>query len=826
MKFLVYLFLLIIVLFLNACGGNNSYNSTKIDKGMDRLTKIFSNNVCDTSPLPATPIKEINNINLSNEWKLSSDFAPRFTKLKGKILDFSNIVYPQHPRLYFRNSDINHLKSQRDSKLWRSFRGSLELRFPKGISEEKALNNLTIYEKAWSEYGAMLLLVALLDNDPHYKKIAISWAMHLANDGSGDQYDDTAIRRRVERMSQMYDWLYNDLSSSQKATLRAALKRDIDNILTFKYMSKTENFVQKHSRWARGVVSEGLLAMYGDFDSSFTKSYADKELSIAREKLLKYMNVERYVAQDGGYHLGWTYTYSYTDYTFNYLTWSTATTETFLDDWMGYLSYWYIYGLRSDESLPSMGDSTNTNMSHGVLATVYNAKFKQDGYAKWYLNKNLKNSESGNEKRLFQFILGNNTEEKNPVSLPKSALFKGAGTVIARDRWDDSSTQLVFKASPFYNAIHHHRDENSFTLHYKVPLAVDSGIYDQSDSRHYKNYYTRTIAHNAVTVFNPSQKMYYNTDFNTQDSLEEKIISNDGGQIYKNSDSTDLKDIIKGGKNYLGGITNYEDNEAYTYMKGDASKAYDPRTVSLEQREIFFVRDQREHPVVIVLDRVEATDANYKKRYLLHVDSDHNLKPSLNKNIMSVITSEYRQNSNREAKLTNVTLYPQNAVTKLIGGAGKEFSVYTEENFAPLNNLATNEIYANNHRKVGNWRLEVSPPLGKKYDVMLNVLFPDDVNTPSISNSDAKLISSSTAVGVELKNRVFMFPKDKKEFKYMKYEIKSSKYIMHTIATALPCGSKIEYQINSEPKKSTVVGSGGCIEIETTKPAVVMIKKI
>jgi hypothetical protein len=816
---------------LSACGGGGSSEVQQIDltdnSQSDRETQKVTSTSCEsTSPLIQDEIVGVSTINEASEWQLSSKIVPKFTKLATDISDFSTIVYPNHPRLYFRDTDIEYLKNKLNSSLWSDYRNALSIKLPKTLTTGEAIEKLDAFEDAWSDYARIMILAASLEEDSYYQNLAISWAMALAANNTGSSSDDTVIRRRVERLSEVYDWLYDVLTDGQKKTIRVALKRDIDNILTFGYMSDTENFIQKHSRWARGVVAQGLLVMYGDFDENFTKAYADRELAVARQKLLEYQEVDRYIIQDGGFHLGWMYAATYGGYTYNYLAWSTGTKETFLNDWMGELSSWFIYGLRGDESLPTSGDSINENMSHGIFATLYNAKFKNDSYSKWYLEKKRANAVSRTVRNVFEFLLSEDTvTAKAPDALSKSRLFKGPGVVIAKDRWDSEATQLVFKASSFYNSGHHHRDENSFALHYKVPLALDTGIYDISNSEHYKNYYTRTVAHNAVTVYNPNQKMYFYTDFNADVALASKLISNDGGQVYKKEDSMNLEDIVSTGKNHLGGISHYEDKESYTYMKADETKAYDPATVSLEQREIFYVRDSnRERPVVVVYDRIEATSGEFQKRYLLHVDSDNNDRPNLSGNKMRVLTSETRDGEDRSAKLTNVTIYPEDATLSLVGGEGSEFVVGTK-NYPPLENGATTLVYGDVHTKVGNWRLEVSPPLGNKYDVMLNVLFPDDPSTSDITDNDAKKIISDSAVGVEFTNRVFVFPK-LKQMNTINYVIGASNKV-HTIATGLACGTAVSYKIG-DTVQNTNVGEGGCLDfpVNTNQSTIITISVI
>ncbi len=795
----------------NATNKQQDINSSTV---INAVKKPFKTTIAD-SPIPNHPL---------NKWNLADTSNIKFAKLDEDITDFSQIIYEGHPRLYFRDTDTEYLreKIKKNQKYWDQYIGGVVKNvFPDGMSVSEGAKTLAIPGN--KNYAEMLLFLAYLEDDKNYKEMAIQWGLDMSDPSMmlEDNTRDIALRTRIENLSKIYDWFYNDMSLDQKQKLRTALKRNMDQLLTFGYMrdSLKENFIQSHSRWARGVIAEGNLALYGDFDANYTKEYADKNLNITRNKFLKYLDAERYIAIDGGWHLGYAYAYFNANYTFNYLTWTTATKETFLDDWMGELSYWFIYGLRGDKHFSLVGDSYSTNnLSIGILANAYNAKFKNDPYAQGYLATNEKTSGIWDSRMFILFLLKNDDlKAKSADTLPTSRLFKNAGTVIARDRWDEQTTHFYFKSSPFYNAGHHHRDENTFTLHYKVPLAINTGVYEGFDSDHYKNYYTRTFAHNTITVYNPDQKMYYNTDFNRNDSLASKLLINDGGQIYKKNDSIKKEDILPGAPNRLGGITNYQFNDgSYTYAVGDATKAYDPITVSLAKREIMYITDSgREHPTTIIVDRVEATDGNFKKRYILHVDTDKKPTIDFTNNIVEINSKGVDSNKQPTAsRLTNMTLYPLLSELSLVGGKGDEFKSYGD----PTANLNPTEevdaILNNPYARLGNWRLEVSPTLGNKYDVLINILFVDDEGKPSITKEDALLIGDDTtdAIGVQFPNRVVVFPKSKEIVDSFSYKVVKDGKFRHTIATRYPEDTTVSYSINNKEVGTTKTGTGGCID--------------
>ena len=91
-----------------------------------------------------------------------------------------------------------------------------------------------------------------------------------------------------------------------------------------------------------------------------------------------------------------------------------------------------------------------------------------------------------------------------------------------RDGWKPDSTWIEFDCGPFL-AKHQHLDQNQITIYHGGYLAIDSGAdYTDSESPHYLNYYRRTVAHNSILIYDPSEKFFW-----SQNLLP---AANDGGQ--------------------------------------------------------------------------------------------------------------------------------------------------------------------------------------------------------------------------------------------------------------------------------------------------------
>lgn len=202
------------------------------------------------------------------------------------------------------------------------------------------------------------------------------------------------------------------------------------------------------------------------------------------------------------------------------------------------------------------------------------------------------------------------TEERE---LSRQKYFPGVGHLVMRTGWTPESTWIEFDCGPYF-AKHQHLAQNHFTIYHKGCLAIDSGAdYTDTESPHYLNYYRRTVAHNSILVFDPSEKFFWSENV--------LAAANDGGQRMDSSrfwnsvrslgdwDHTrDLWDFA------AMRVTDYVPGQ-YHYALGDATRAYSPEKLKLFTRELVY---DLERNILYVFDRVATTRPELHKAWLLH----------------------------------------------------------------------------------------------------------------------------------------------------------------------------------------------------------------
>jgi hypothetical protein len=548
--------------------------------------------------------------------------------------------------------------------------------------------------------------------------------------------DDMPIRGKLFALGSLYDWIYDDLDEQLKKRMRNEildLVEYVDN--TWHYVSNA--VVDGHSRFGNISVLVALLPIYHDINEENSDRYY-KYLQLVIDNWATLFNpFQTWVNGRGSHSMGWAYGASYSRF-FPYMVWEFATDEpSWLTDWQRDKVYFNLYGLRNDynekerktgayDNFPFSADVWASDYSSNLqgLQVLFSAAYYRDGHAKWFYNfmKN-RNINGWMFKDNSWDILYNNfskDEEKLPYDLSLSRYFPHSAFVIMRDSWDfNKNTLMIFKSSSFYAAGHHHKDQNAFTIYYKGPLAIDAGTYEAAGgwgSNHFWNYYTRSVAHNTMLIYDPSEKF--------------REYSNDGGQYFFESDNPALKQIIEGGSNHLDGIIHYEEGVDYSYTVGDATKAYHSSKLKEYKRSIVYLRNHSyNHPVIIVYDKVVSTNSGFKKSYLLHSINE----PIVTNNI-TMFQIDDGMNSENKAFLFQETLLPQSPQIIKIGGRENDQEFYVaDDGKGKPRNYNEKAVYNNPSirqkrelREGGEWRVEISPDNPNKEDVFLNVLSVTD----------------------------------------------------------------------------------------------------
>ena len=337
-------------------------------------------------------------------------------------------------------------------------------------------------------------------------------------------------------------------------------------------------------------------------------------------------------------------------------------------------------------------------------------------------------------------------------ALPLARHFDGIGLVVARSDWSSDATYVSFKAGDNFWS-HSHLDQGAFTIYKGGGLALDSGVYGPKyGSDHHMNYTYQSIAHNLVTVTDPR-------DNARADGKTVRDIANDGGQRRIGSgwglasapiDLTDWqaqRDLYHTGKieRYYASpdsvVAVADVTPAYTNSQSGAGE-FSNRTRRVERLWRTFIYD-RAADVIIVRDLVTASHAEFQKRWLLHTTGE----PAIIGNQFSVSLPPNAARKQSGGQLAAHVLLPENARLDKVGGPGFEFWV-DGKNYDENGSLAKVIAQRGQPLEPGNWRMEISPPTAQRADEFLVVLIPQT----ALSNSTPHIrkIERGNEHGVEI----------------------------------------------------------------------------
>jgi len=282
------------------------------------------------------------------------------------------------------------------------------------------------------------------------------------------------------------------------------------------------------------------------------------------------------------------------------------------------------------------------------------------------------------------------------ASFKRSHFSPGPGYVYARSAWDESATHFFFTCGDRFTA-HQHLDVGHFLIYRHGELVGDGGHYDGFGTPHDVNYHLRTIAHNTIRVYAPSE---------TWPNIRAgRATGNDGGQHHNwphhNGAVTDAATWTKGRRLYdIADMLAFEDHGDWLYVAGDCSRAYSPKKLDYFTRQIVYLRPG----TFVIFDRVAARRADLKKTWTLQA-----MKRPQGKGAMWTIT-------NGKGRLFIQTLLPAGVGVKLF--SGDELYRYGGRNYPPRRNTGP----------APECRMEVSPARLAKVDYFLHVLTATDAS--------------------------------------------------------------------------------------------------
>ena len=552
----------------------------------------------------------------------------------------------------------------------------------------------------------------VVEGESRYADTAKRYLDALSENPPHDQYLSPEY---VRQAAVCYDWIFDTLSDEEKSRYTAAFVDLGDYILS----------LWRHSDFNNHFVNETLSVLYigvvlhGDgVDDEAARRFLDIGTTYLKDHAIPAAN------EIAGEHGGQAEGFSYNDWgharplAHTVEMWRTATGEDLFADSSFFKSQalWHLYCLRPHDGTFVKAEDCPSGLRPGenLKSFIHLVGARcQDGYAQWLGDR----IDWSYIQKAWQEILwrDSNLESNQPNDLPLSRHFEKLGWVVTRSGWNNSSdTFAVFQCGDFY-AGHQHVDANSFAIHKGGSLAIDSGVNEYSSHR--ANYYGRTIAHNSILVFDPGENFS-----SAVWSAEGSGGSNDGGQLRGRMVDRVGKFTV-GGPYDIADITQYVGNEHYTYICGDAVRAYSVDKVQWFTRQFVHIQPD----VFVIFDRVVSKSASFRKAWLLHsID-----RPAVDGNRVTI--------QQGHGKLVSHTILPGEHAIQLVGGPGKEYDV-NGRNYPPD---------GKRDPESGSWRAEVSPAEPRTSDVFLHVL--QTGLTDRFEDVIVSSIEEQSRTGVELR---------------------------------------------------------------------------
>ncbi len=290
---------------------------------------------------------------------------------------------------------------------------------------------------------------------------------------------------------------------------------------------------------------------------------------------------------------------------------------------------------------------------------------------------------------------------------------------------------------------HDHSDIGHFSIYYKGTLTAQGGTYQGETggwgNNHYFNYYRRSVSHNCITVYDPSEVYYV--------GYNKKTYANDGGQkIEKNSDFLpeflEHPDEAKTEGLYIGPN---EQTPEFTYLKTNLTGAYSEKLTNYTRSMVSLNLFNTDYPLAfIVWDDVSSTDPSFKKTWNIQAISE----PQVKGNTTIIGRDQY----DHSGKLVVKTLLPKSADLVKVGGAGKD-SYVDGQNYPNADKAAMDN-------EQSQWRVEISPKRSAKDDKFLHAMYVTDSkkNLPELPMIQESMGSFE---GVTVMDRTVLFSRNK-----------------------------------------------------------------
>jgi hypothetical protein len=570
------------------------------------------------------------------------------------------------------------------------------------------------------------------------------------------KYQD--ISREIGRLmlagAVVYDWCYDLFDDQERAHMIFHFKR-LASLLECGYPPTHEGAFVGHTSelmLMRDLIGTGI-AIYDEDPEMYHLA--------AGRFFAEFVPARNFFYLSGWHHQGDNYgSFRYQAELFATWLFAKMGSEPVFDSTQERVGYQWIYTRRPDGKLLRDGDTDNPLYEENQYIRLFPLVYLMSGnYYRnaYFLDQQYReHPEIPDSYVFFAFLFHDPLLPRKPLgSLPLTRYFvEPAGIMIARTGWDEgidkqSSTAVVeMKIGMYQYNNHQHLDAGTFQIYYKGYLAIDSGIYKGSSGKyhspHNKYYFKRTIAHNAMLVYDPQELERH--PFIRDGGLIWPNV-NDGGQRWPNDGKPPkLLDELLNGQFQRAAVLAHavgpdESEPDFSYLKGDITASY-PHKVDKHVRSFVFLNLKKAGvpAVLIVYDYIVSPNPYYAKTWLLH---------SIDEPVIQGTRSRVIQQGNGYGgELAVDTLLPEKARISKVGGSGQEFSVF-----------GTN--YPNDHDgtvEQGAWRIEVQPEQSALEDRFLHALQIKDHD--GLEAPAAMRVDCGKMTGVQVQGWIVLFSKD------------------------------------------------------------------
>ena len=674
----------------------------------------------------------------------------------------------EHPRLFVRTSDLPDLKAKMSHPDGKKILKRLEKAAVPRTPEEEAKETdrgFRYYAKMRGVTSGVQLqaLEYLLYGDAQQARCAIvSMLDTLKRTDFGTKNDLSRASGTMMMIGGMvYDWCYDQMTDIERQEYINEFIRIAGTMECHYPPKRTEPIAGHSSEWMilRDMLSCGI-AIYDEYPDMY-----DYVIKMIFED---YIPVRNYTYAGGNYHQGSGYvTVRFTNDLNSLWILDRMGAGAIYDPSQQYVLYDLIYRRRPDGQMLPAGDvnpAKRDKPQNYSMPAMLASSYYQDPYIAYEYERkpNIEPHMLMLELLWRDFDLKGKAPDDLPLTRYSGTPF---GWMIARTGWGKNSVVAEMKVNEQFYGNHQHLDGGSFQIYYRGPLAIDSGSYQGSsggyNSPHNKNYFKRTIAHNSLLVYDPSEKF---ACWNYGGAGKTEFATNDGGQRMP-GDRWDtcrsFKDLLSDsytvGKTLAHDFGPDEHTPEYSYLKGDITKAYTSKVKDVRRSFVFLNLEPQGNAdkntegvvtdvpaVMVIYDHIVSADPSFKKFWLLHSVEE----PQTGKSDFTVT----RTKDGDSGKLYCNVLLPENANVEKVGGPGKEFWVFGEN----YPNAATTRPDPCNER--GAWRVEVTPSKESAEDCFLNVIQVSDRDCDI--QLPVRRIDAEKVVGVEVADRIVIFNRE------------------------------------------------------------------